>query len=350
LLNQVTPNVQYFSQADVHDITTHPEQVFPYDKTIGRNIRYELIYISRCVRRVWFYNQPNGNLRLFNEELKIMKPHVTESPTTVITREATHNTTIDAIDAVTTINNRIQDGWSGQYLIKDVLLKYPFMDYSSRQPTAWSSTIQLEQLRPKPCEEFELQKQRRNEKSVRVLVKDYETLMPKIYLNDKMVDFILLSLVHHFERKWAFDFIFLCSLFYTKLTEEHGGVLQVQFYTRRIDIFEKRLILIPIGKDDHWTLCAVVNPGHVNSKKKGNNPCPCMIYFDSMGNQDESVHQQIIMWLNSQWELERKDSTKPFNTKTFPIYYPKSKICCIFALCFTYHVIFLTFFSFTKII
>ena len=30
-----------------------------------------------------------------------------------------------------------------------------------------------------------------------------------------------------------------------------------------IDIFKKKLIFIPVHADVHWSLCVVVNPGHI---------------------------------------------------------------------------------------
>jgi Ulp1 family protease len=32
---------------------------------------------------------------------------------------------------------------------------------------------------------------------------------------------------------------------------------------KKINVFEKKLIFIPINADLHWSLCVVVNPGHV---------------------------------------------------------------------------------------
>lgn len=32
---------------------------------------------------------------------------------------------------------------------------------------------------------------------------------------------------------------------------------------KRIDIFEKKLIFVPVNSDLHWSLCVVVNPGFI---------------------------------------------------------------------------------------
>jgi Ulp1 family protease len=32
---------------------------------------------------------------------------------------------------------------------------------------------------------------------------------------------------------------------------------------KKIDIFEKKLIFVPVNSDLHWSLCVVVNPGSI---------------------------------------------------------------------------------------
>ena len=34
---------------------------------------------------------------------------------------------------------------------------------------------------------------------------------------------------------------------------------------KRIDIFEKKLIFVPVNSDLHWSLCVVVNPGFIGN-------------------------------------------------------------------------------------
>jgi len=32
---------------------------------------------------------------------------------------------------------------------------------------------------------------------------------------------------------------------------------------KKIDIFEKKLIFVPVNSDLHWSLCVIVNPGFI---------------------------------------------------------------------------------------
>jgi Ulp1 family protease len=52
--------------------------------------------------------------------------------------------------------------------------------------------------------------------------------------------------------------------FYTKLISE--GYDSVAHWTanRGINVLEKKMILIPINKQNHWSLCAVINAGYID--------------------------------------------------------------------------------------
>lgn len=46
---------------------------------------------------------------------------------------------------------------------------------------------------------------------------------------------------------------------------KRDGIEAVASWTKnkKINVFEKKLIFIPINDGLHWSLCVVVNPGHV---------------------------------------------------------------------------------------
>jgi len=126
--------------------------------------------------------------------------------------------------------------------------------------------------------------------------------------------------------------------FFTNLAED--GPEAVEHWTARrkkdpIDIFQKKLIFIPINRDLHWSLCVVVNPGAIvnasGEHKKQDDPQSCMIFLDSLKAHRKAWVQTVVMeWLNAEWSrLEKeKDTTHTgdrFTKKTFPIYTPSGK-------------------------
>jgi Ulp1 family protease len=80
--------------------------------------------------------------------------------------------------------------------------------------------------------------------------------------------------------------------------------------------FEKKLLFIPIHTsqfDTHWSLCVVVNPGHVMSlheNKAGTgsrvpgDPCPILLHLDSAAggcHKAADVQKNVTEWLNREW-------------------------------------------------
>lgn len=105
---------------------------------------------------------------------------------------------------------------------------------------------------------------------------------------------------------------FFTSHFFTTLESE--GPDSVASWTRRkkINIFEKKLIFVPIVKQMHWSLCVIVNPGALvdagSRDRTKDDPLSCMIFMDSlrMHNKDK-VAKHIRNWLNRELGRKKKD-------------------------------------------
>ena len=103
-------------------------------------------------------------------------------------------------------------------------------------------------------------------------------LEPTFYLNDSVIDIYL-----RYITKVQFTNTMMCSThlfnsyFYTKmfitrpkLTKEmrkegitltQRGYEQVRKWTRKVDIFQKDFLIIPINDRNHWSVAIIVNPG-----------------------------------------------------------------------------------------
>jgi Ulp1 family protease len=92
---------------------------------------------------------------------------------------------------------------------------------------------------------------------------DIKTAEPGNFINDNVVDFWM----HWIQRKEmpndSLVHIF-STHFYTELV--NGGYDAVLHWTtnRGINIFQKKLIMIPIHKQKHWSLCAVMNHHYID--------------------------------------------------------------------------------------
>lgn len=129
--------------------------------------------------------------------------------------------------------------------------------------------------------------------------------------------------------------------FFSRLEDE--GVNAVTSWTakKRIDIFEKKFIFIPVNKDIHWSLLVVVNPGKmINSatEELSNKEAdvPFILFLDSLrAHKKKKLKVLIYKWLNSEARrlgkfntLEARGPFKDndaFNSLTMPIMDPRGE-------------------------
>ena len=163
-----------------------------------------------------------------------------------------------------------------------------------------------------------------------IRVDDYERLEPGQWLNDSLVDLWMQWISRDINCKQS-DVHFFTSHFYSTLAKE--GAKGVKSWTARknINIFEKKLIFIPINKTLHWSLCVIVNPGAIQSSDddacNANNedqPVSCILFFDSLKMHSKSrAQKKLVSWLNFEWKQIKKSSSSPFKLETYQIYDPE---------------------------
>ena len=124
--------------------------------------------------------------------------------------------------------------------------------------------------------------------------------------------------------------------FFSTLRDE--GVDAVARWTKKknINIFEKKMIFIPVHKDLHWSLCVVCNPNQImhnltdQSIDQPTSPYTCLLFFDSLKiHTRKKLSPTIIKWLNSEWKrLKPKEKIiMPFNDTTMKSYSPIGNYC-----------------------
>jgi sentrin-specific protease 7 len=59
------------------------------------------------------------------------------------------------------------------------------------------------------------------------------------------------------------DVHFFTSHFMTTMKEKGPEAVASWTEKKNIDLFQKKLVFIPVNADLHWSLCVVVNPGKV---------------------------------------------------------------------------------------
>lgn len=159
-----------------------------------------------------------------------------------------------------------------------------------------------------------------------VTVKDYWSLGPEGFLTDPIIDLSLKWIIRMGDNSMIQVFN---SFFYTKL--RLAGVDGVKKWTLKINIFEKRLLFIPINKNLHWSMVVVVNPAHIalmkdTTKAKDDDPACFFLFMDSIKKTPKkNVARRLRVWLNSEWRRVYQKDEDPFNTGTMVRYTAKGK-------------------------
>lgn len=127
---------------------------------------------------------------------------------------------------------------------------------------------------------------------------------------------------------------FFTSHFYTALSKDGPKAVASWTARKKIDVFTKKFIFIPVNQSLHWSLCVVVNPGAILNNLREFNEAPadeelypCIFFFDSLkAHQKQVVARNIRNWLNSEWKrLQKSKHEHPFNDNSLQVHDPKGK-------------------------
>uniref|UniRef100_A0A7S3JWU2 Ubiquitin-like protease family profile domain-containing protein n=1 Tax=Aureoumbra lagunensis TaxID=44058 RepID=A0A7S3JWU2_9STRA len=187
------------------------------------------------------------------------------------------------------------------------------------------------------------------------------------FLNDNLVDFYLKFLTTDASRSPLFrdnpltpealksQVHVFSSHFFTKLTEIkittrtfQEAHKRVERWTRRLDIFKLKFIMVPVVQQLHWSLAVICHPDrivdmcetHINHvKKKGTTADdavdidvddedeeidpeqPCVVFMDSLKmHKENEVFKAIKAWLCEEYRKKKgKDIQCLFETKKIPL-------------------------------
>jgi Ulp1 family protease len=220
----------------------------------------------------------------------------------------------------------------------EILLVYPFPEEQSKiEEAAIGLTLFSTKSDSKRKEEKKFLtpsdtplEPRQRMHSVTIRVQDYDRLESEVWLNDSLVDLFMLWISRDIDDIYSSQHHIFTSHFYSTLTRK--GVAGVTSWTAKkdIDIFDKKLIFIPINKSLHWSLCVVFNPGAIDCYEPGHDPSsrmPGLLCFDSLEMHCPTrTKKHITEWLNSEWSRLRKTETEPFNSRTFQCFTPQGKL------------------------
>ena len=129
------------------------------------------------------------------------------------------------------------------------------------------------------------------------------------------------------------DVQFFTSHFMTNLKKNGPDAVLSWTEKKDINIFEKKLIFIPVHADLHWSLLVVVNPGQIANVYNDDIPetedHSFILFLDSLKMHNQHVYaDHIRQWLNSEHRRlgrgEVGDRFDPFMRDSIRVVSPKS--------------------------
>ncbi|KAJ0964332.1 hypothetical protein J5N97_029454 [Dioscorea zingiberensis] len=165
--------------------------------------------------------------------------------------------------------------------------------------------------------------------AVSISKRDIELLQPDTFINDTIIDFYIKYLKNNIEPNEKHRFHFFNSFFFRKLadldknpgcsSEGRAAFLRVRKWTRKVNVFEKDYIFIPVNFNLHWSLLVICHPGEVVNFKdfgtKESSKVPCILHMDSIKGSHSGLKNIIQSYLCEEWKEKHPESSEDNSSK-----------------------------------
>jgi len=147
---------------------------------------------------------------------------------------------------------------------------------------------------------------------------DFQGLEPEVYLNDTLINFYLklieLGLINSERRNKVhiFNTYFMAKMrkLFSDSKNDFTRFEQVyekmERWTRKIDLFEKDFILIPVNDNEHWNMVVLCHPSKFFSKDSN---LPLVIYLDSLCRMEDTYARMVYHFFAEEARAKKKEES-----------------------------------------
>ncbi|XP_010475816.1 PREDICTED: probable ubiquitin-like-specific protease 2B isoform X1 [Camelina sativa] len=163
--------------------------------------------------------------------------------------------------------------------------------------------------------------------AVSICKRDVELLQPETFVNDTIIDFYINYLKNQIQVEEKQRFHFFNSFFFRKLADldkdpssiadGKAAFLRVRKWTRKVDMFSKDYIFVPVNFNLHWSLIVICHPGEVanctdldDSKK-----VPCILHMDSIKGSHAGLKNLVQSYLCEEWKERHKETSDEISSR-----------------------------------
>ncbi|XP_028075842.1 probable ubiquitin-like-specific protease 2B isoform X1 [Camellia sinensis] len=167
--------------------------------------------------------------------------------------------------------------------------------------------------------------------AVSISKRDVDLLQPDTFVNDTIIDFYIKYLKNEMKPEERHRFFFFNSFFFRKLIdldkdppssfEGRAAFQRVRKWTRKVNLFEKDYVLIPVNFNYHWSLIVICHPGEVakfqDEDVEKSLKVPCILHMDSIKGNHTGLKDFIQSYLWEEWKERQKEASEDISSKFF---------------------------------
>ncbi|CAH2038454.1 unnamed protein product [Thlaspi arvense] len=165
--------------------------------------------------------------------------------------------------------------------------------------------------------------------AVSICKRDVELLQPETFVNDTIIDFYINYLKNQIQAEERHRFHFFNSFFFRKLADldkdpssiadGKAAFLRVRKWTRKVDMFGKDYIFVPVNYNLHWSLIVICHPGEVANCTDLNlddsTKVPCILHMDSIKGSHAGLKNLVQSYLCEEWKERHKEASDDISSK-----------------------------------
>ncbi|KAK3231045.1 hypothetical protein Dsin_002926 [Dipteronia sinensis] len=165
--------------------------------------------------------------------------------------------------------------------------------------------------------------------AVSISKRDVDLLQPETFINDTIIDFYIKYLKNQIPPEEKHRIHFFNSFFFRKLadldkdpssiSDGRAAFLRVHKWTRKVDIFGKDYIFIPVNFNLHWSLIVICHPGEVTAFKDEDmdktEKVPCILHMDSIKGTHAGLKNLVQSYLLEEWKVRHRDASDDLSSK-----------------------------------
>ncbi|KAL9245550.1 hypothetical protein vseg_019189 [Gypsophila vaccaria] len=182
--------------------------------------------------------------------------------------------------------------------------------------------------------------------AVSVRKSDVDLLLPDVFVNDTIIDFYITYLKNGIPLERRRNFHFFSSFFFRKLadldknpssiSDGKAAFQRVRRWTRKVNIFEKDYVFIPVNYSLHWSLIVLCHPGEVANLNDENIDealkVPCILHMDSIRGTHAGLKDLFQSYLLEEWKERQTEtyedvSSKFLNLRFLSLELPQQENC-----------------------